>query len=145
MGEEEGQIWARDGVGGGGPPSTESNHVIQRDVVNDGRAWQPGDRKQRRGQRYWCHVSAERIPPPPSVLTRPDAPRSLLPSPPDSSKQSHTNAGTWALCGAARAALPCSGGGRSVSRRRQEQRRRRPTGPWAHGPGDRLSQSESGL
>ena len=32
------------------------------------------DRKQRWGQRYWCHISAKHIPTPTSILTKPDTP-----------------------------------------------------------------------
>lgn len=34
--------------GGGGPSSAKSNHVTQRDIVNDGEKTQPSDGKQRR-------------------------------------------------------------------------------------------------
>lgn len=63
-------------------PITYSKETLSR----AGREWQLSDRRERRGQRYWCHISAKHILMPPSILTKPDTPLSF-PALSDSSKQ----------------------------------------------------------
>lgn len=87
MGGEEEKIWTRDwgGCGGGGEGGSE-RRVQRCNPKRHCQRWGEHGNQVTESRDRDRDTGAERIPTPPSVLTRPDTPRSRLPPPPVSSR-----------------------------------------------------------